>query len=700
MYLSKVIAKNYRLLKDFSIDLESELSLIIGKNNVGKTSLLYLMETMLRPSEKLEIHIDDFNVDFKNELVKQLTAKEELGIDEYKEDGIKLRLIVKYSDADDLSNVGLIMLDLDENNYYVVLGYDYLLTFEAYRRLRAKAQELLEMHHDSDLKTEVEYILEKQLSNYFTLQKKSILYDIENECPAESDYIFLKDRPQFHVESLISIGVIDAKRQVANKDTDKTLSIQTTQLFDKLNKDSHIQDDFVQVMAQADKKLGDVYADMFKEVIGKVESMGGMKPKDTKLKITSSLQQRNLLNGNTKVVYDQEGVQLPENHNGLGYMNLISMIFQIEIIRKQFEQGRNGRMADINLLVIEEPEAHTHPQMQYIFMKNIMSLLGTELNANEEIRQIQSIISTHSSHIVSESDFDVIKYLVRYGNEVKAKNLKDLQKQYDNDEQKWYTFLKHYLTLNRSELFFADKAIFIEGDTERILLPALMKKVDQEYPCHDGETPLCQQNISIIEVGAYSHKFGKFINFVRLKKAVIFTDLDYGHFENGRVSACRYDKDDDMYTSNASLKSYFKELRDGNQLKVKKLISLRPEQKRLLWDEESNGWKTDETGNVAVFFQEEVNGYHPRTFEDNFFEMNKEYFREHKDSFWGLKRSSLQKFLHDGGIDSYELAETGIESKGTLAVEILYNSTQEDGKDFCGWKIPKYLEEGLLWIRK
>lgn len=66
---------------------------------------------------------------------------------------------------------------------------------------------------------------------------------------------------------------------------------------------------------------------------------------------------------------------------------------------------------------------------------------------------------------------------------LKQKNLKDLQKEYDNDEQQWYTFLKHYLTLNRSELFFADKAIFIEGDTERILLPVFMRKIDQEQPC-------------------------------------------------------------------------------------------------------------------------------------------------------------------------------------------------------------------------
>lgn len=40
MHISKITVRNYRLLKDFSVDLEENLSLIVGKNNSGKTSLL------------------------------------------------------------------------------------------------------------------------------------------------------------------------------------------------------------------------------------------------------------------------------------------------------------------------------------------------------------------------------------------------------------------------------------------------------------------------------------------------------------------------------------------------------------------------------------------------------------------------------------------------------------------------------------
>ena len=141
MFLNKITVQNFRLLKDFSVDLEQELSLIIGKNNSGKTSLLYLLDKIFHWRDKGScIHIDDFNLDYKKSLVDMLTKDEDINEDDYQEDGIRLRLYIKYNDEDDLSNVGLIMMDLDENNYYVVLGYDYVLPYDAYFRLREKAK--------------------------------------------------------------------------------------------------------------------------------------------------------------------------------------------------------------------------------------------------------------------------------------------------------------------------------------------------------------------------------------------------------------------------------------------------------------------------------------------------------------------------------------------------------------------------------
>ena len=134
----------------------------------------------------------------------------------------------------------------------------------------------------------------------------------------------------------------------------------------------------------------------------------------------SILEEKNILTENTSVMFRHNGEQLlPEDYNGLGYMNLIAMIFEIEVILYNFKKEKQINIiqeipSDINLLFIEEPEAHTHPQMQYIFIKNIKDVLeeGTLTTGGTNIN-LQTIISTHSSHIVAESDFNDIKYLFK-----------------------------------------------------------------------------------------------------------------------------------------------------------------------------------------------------------------------------------------------------------------------------------------------
>ncbi|MCK5556254.1 MAG: AAA family ATPase, partial [Alphaproteobacteria bacterium] len=65
----------------------------------------------------------------------------------------------------------------------------------------------------------------------------------------------------------------------------------------------------------------------------------------------------------SQVIYNSENGDLPEHLNSLGHLNILYLLLQIEICKKNFKKQDK----DINLLFIEEPEAHTHPQMQYRF---------------------------------------------------------------------------------------------------------------------------------------------------------------------------------------------------------------------------------------------------------------------------------------------------------------------------------------------
>lgn len=81
MKISRIEIDNFRLLKEFSVDLEENLSLIVGKNNTGKTSLLTILDKFLNPTEKNKFTYNDFNIDFKNELKEIFSSNERLLIE-------------------------------------------------------------------------------------------------------------------------------------------------------------------------------------------------------------------------------------------------------------------------------------------------------------------------------------------------------------------------------------------------------------------------------------------------------------------------------------------------------------------------------------------------------------------------------------------------------------------------------------------
>lgn len=69
MKISKIKVSNYRLLKSFELDMEDDLSLVIGKNNCGKTSLLCILDKFIgKKSTTPTFAYDDFNIDFQKHL--------------------------------------------------------------------------------------------------------------------------------------------------------------------------------------------------------------------------------------------------------------------------------------------------------------------------------------------------------------------------------------------------------------------------------------------------------------------------------------------------------------------------------------------------------------------------------------------------------------------------------------------------------
>lgn len=718
MKIFKIQVDNFRLLKEFTIDLEDELSLVIGKNNTGKTSILSVLEKFLNQSERNKFHFDDLNIDFKKE-IECLIHGDFIEEDNYVAKGIKLKLFIEYTENCSLENVSRVMMDLDPDNKYIVLGFGYLLSFDKYKEIREDYQgfktkeEAKKLINENYTPKTLYDFLRKSHADYFKLSKKSIEVDKEGNIN-ELNTIDL-DKEKISINDIVNFKYIGARREVANKEVDKTLSSQTSTIYEKMETSTDQNDavdKFKDRLSETDEHLTGIYRSLFDEVIADVAKFGGIKPNESEIEIISNLQHRDLLKGNTTVVYKLDNDhKLPEHYNGLGYMNLISMIFDIKILIKEFKREKGRKPADVNLLFIEEPEAHTHPQMQYVFIKNIKKLLKDGIQRTDgENRNLQYIISTHSSHIVAESDFNDIKYLKKEStNKVVAKNLKDLESEYgESGEEQSFRFLKQYLTLNRAELFFAEKAIFIEGDTERILLPAMMKKVDQEDP----QNPLLSQNISIVEVGAHSHIYEKFIDFIGLQKGLIITDIDSYYktpdmeqdrttqkkYKNGNPKfeevPCAANNEKAQYTKNSSLIFFHRNNIDINYYK-----NLSFEQK-IRRKRKNKKWVSNRRGNLFVCFQTIENDYWARSFEDAFFELNKGFIIDEKNKFESLINKWLVKYKN-GNIESFDFAQKGVEKKPSLAIEILINSQDDDhGNLFSNWQIPGYIKEGLLWLKK
>lgn len=703
MKIFKIQVENFRLLKNFSIDLEDELSLIIGKNNTGKTSMLSVLEKFLNQPEKNKFYFDDFNIDFKKEL-KDIIEGDAISENDYVERGIKLKLFIQYTETCNLENISRVMMDLDPENNFIVLGFEYILSFEKYIALRQGWREFIAHEAEKQIenkqykpKSLYDFLCQKHI-DYFNVSRKSIEINKDSQQVNEANFIDL-DKEMIGIKDIINFKSISARREVANKEVDKTLSMQTSKIYEKTETNSEQNkavDDFKDKLSETDNQLSGIYVDLFKEIVKKVGDFGGIKPNESEIEIISNLQHRELLKGNTTVVYKHDdNNKLPEHYNGLGYMNLICMIFEIEILIQEFKREKEKKPADINLLFIEEPEAHTHPQMQYVFIKNIKKLLQDGIKRQDgEKRNLQYVISTHSSHIVADSDFDDIKYLKKEGcNNVIAKNLKNLKYEYDAKTNE-YQFLTQYLTISRAEIFFAEKAVLIEGDTERMLIPTMMKKIDieearghRENGTKDDNLPLLSQNISIVEVGAYSQIFDQFIDFLGIKTLII-TDLDATkeiENENGKKVRCSCRISEGNSYSNEAISHYF------NKPTLADLQGYSFSKK--LFNKIDGGWINQPDGRLCIAYQTAENGYNARSFEDAFIHLNKEFVVGNKENFKGLKN---RENFNDPANDAFLLAKGCVKKKTHFALDILFHSDAT----LSNWQIPAYIKEGLLWLKQ
>ncbi|MNK26499.1 DNA replication and repair protein RecF [compost metagenome] len=163
---------------------------------------------------------------------------------------------------------------------------------------------------------------------------------------------------------------------------------------------------------------------------------------------------------------------------GLGYNNLLFMAAELLLLQSHPDQ--------VPFLLIEEPEAHLHPQQQTLFMEVLATRAAKpDITKGETHQQVQVLLTTHSPQLAAGADLETMTMIVNHS----AFPLGAAQTRLEADD---YEFLRRFLDATKANLFFARALIVVEGDGENLLLPAIAEKL--------GRT-LSRHGVSIVNVG-------------------------------------------------------------------------------------------------------------------------------------------------------------------------------------------------------
>lgn len=639
--------KNFRLLFDVELNLEDETTVIVGRNNSGKTSLAELIKRFLgsdSPSFQLEDFSSECYATFSQLFIEKLdnndidesSVADSLETLRSRLPAIELHLTVQYDkNMPDFGALSPFIIDLDENCTQTIIIIKYALE-------NGKLDDFFSNEISPKENPLFLQELRKQISKSFTI--KVWAQDPNDE--ENQRELTLKD-----VKKVIKVDFINAQRgldDITTKES-KPLAKLLEGFFDATstseeNGDQSTTQRLESAVSNIQNSINENFSEQLKDLLPSLEQFGypGLGTQVFKTEII--LDVKKLLSNFTNIYYPNNGAHLPESYNGLGTRNLILILLQLAKFYKEFSTSNSG--TDIHLIFIEEPEAHLHPQMQEVFIKQLSEVVKT-LTDKRNSWNPQFIISTHSSHISNSARFENIRYFLQ-NDKNKTTQIKDLRKSFSDNNKE---FIHKYMTLTKSDLFFADKAILFEGLTERLMLPKMIEKLDNEE-----KTNLRSNYLTLLEIsGAYAHIFIPLLEFLELKTLII-TDLDsVDNTLHGKACVCHKG----ISTSNACIRSWF------NNEKNLSIIQQKTDSDKI-------------KGKIRIAYQcsEDGNNACGRSFEDAFMLANKALF-----TLQGNTDEELE-------LNSYKKANR--EKKSDFAIEYAINNTE--------WDTPKYIKDGLIWL--
>ena len=710
MKLVEMSIMNYRQFEKADISFDNGITVLAGANNSGKTSLITLIKNVFNDEKNMYCESDipakymqdwinqvypifeafftgaSTSEKIEDDLVENILPKE----DEKHQICIKttyLRVHVSYdSNIDDIRLFADYIMDLDENKHDFYFEYYYEIKrtkfikaisnefekikkrFEEIRDDKTNLTDPADEKGKHNIELKERYLKQKIVALYVNSIVPTCYFcdeKYENRCQMD-------DVKQFR--NLFNFCFIKASRPLDDDSSDHSHSIskqmikmakldgEWNELIDKL------PDDILKPIQYKDisKKVQETSLNSLKETITAIEQTNGGRSGELMLDMLVTEEDiSDLLQRITTATYCVDGYFLGEESQGLGYSNMIYIHLQLN----EYENSKDN--CKVNVFFVEEPESHMHPQMQQVFIKYLI----------EHYKEgIQGLITTHSNEMVRVAGITHLRVIRRTGSFLSelydpSKLIKGLQESEDPDDRLLADFYDWFFEIGYSELVFADKAIFYEGDTERLYIRKLLTL--EKY------RKLKQQYIAYIQVGgAYAKNYKKMIELLGIKSLII-TDIDYSK------DAETVNDINDSEITNATLKEFYRIDNKESTPTVKDLYEWKASEKNVI----SNGL-------IYTCFQTNDDGY-ARTLEEAM--LSKYFSTDVTKSFtkkeWTERRelSKLDFVIPTKGIKEDDpiklrgILKSTSSSKTNFMYSVVLNKKTEETE-------PNYIQGGLTWL--
>ena len=655
MQLAKIRIKNYRLLVDAELEVDPKTTLIVGRNNTAKTSCFECIGKVL---DGTQFSFNDYPLLKRENLYTNFASfmAKEITFEDLCErlEPISIEFLVDYSlDApeDNLGALSPFIIDVDVDTTTALIRAEYKLKAD-----EKSIWKILEPSYYVDGIFSPDDDVHNAIISSFHKLFEMTIYAI-NPKNAEDKQI----KKQKELSELFPFHIIQAERRLGEDGTqDNSLSSLISDFFDMSEDEldpsvSEKVKELRVIVETANKNVQQQSDSILSALVSNAVGFGYPNGEELQLGVTTQLSIDDQIKNQTQLSYTAgtSNERLPSTYNGLGYKNLIKMEFLLAAFAKKVEKCGD---ACIPLLFIEEPESHMHPQMQHAFAEYLEAFLAKITSIG-----IQTLLTSHSAHIANTMVFSKIRYAQKTKTGVIYKNLNTFAQENPSN----IDFIRKYLTITKCDLFFADKAIFVEGASERLLLPDMIDKCAKAGNFDSQEYKLPAQYYALVEIGgAYAYKFVPFAEFLGIP-CLILTDLDSVSGQkgaNGRIYYSSVPVSRGETTSNETLKWWVRKKKeipedDNTQIALTDITSMSPADKTRC--------------RCHIEFQTTENGLCGHSLEEAIRNVNRTYY--------GLGDTPTEDDLEFSG-----------KKKTDFALNLICEC--ED------YAVPAYIKNGLVWL--